>query len=195
VDTDTTSPDTHKHKKSGFFRSPLHLVILLLVLAGLIAVAATVYSQKVNDKAVQPAAVKQTGSSLSFSPSKQTIKTGETLTLSVWADSGDQEVNAVQAKVKYPTDKFDVVSISSEGSAFEVQAQSSHADGVIFIARAHVGRLKGKNLVATVELKAKEQAGTADISFNDDSHLVSASTNKDILGDKQTGTYTIEARQ
>jgi hypothetical protein len=195
VNSESPAPNQPKPNKSGFFKSPLHLLVLVVVLASLVALALTVYDRR-GDKTDQTSNTRtESGPSLSFSPATQGLKAGETLLLSVWEDSGDKEVNAVQAKFSFPTDKFDFVGIKTDGSAFEIEAQSSHQDGEITLARGHVGALTGRQLVATVELRSKESAGTASIKFINNSHLVSSVDNQDILISKQEAVYTVEAGQ
>ena len=197
MDPETTSTKQPKSAKSGFFRSPLHLLVLVMVIASLFALTLVIYDRKNNPTDNQAANGTQarSGPSLSFSPAKQNVKAGESLTLSVWEDSGDTEVNAVQAKISFPTDKFEFVSTKAEASPFEIEAESSNNDGVVTIARGHVGTLTGRQLVATVELKAKDSAGTAEIKFVDGSHLLNATDNQDILKTKQEGAYTVEVSQ
>lgn len=195
MNPETNAPNPSRPSNNGFFKSPAHLLLLVIVLTGLIVAAILIFNRN-DSKSNQPTTNNQTesGPSLSFSPANQSVKTGETLTLAIWEDSGDVEINAVQAKISYPTDKFEFVGISTTNSAFEVEAQSSDTDGEIVIARGHVGKLTGRQLVVTIELKAKEIAGAANISFAEGTHLLNATDNQDVLSSKQTGVYTVESQ-
>ncbi len=171
-------------------------VILLIVLL-LVAVGVGVYFlTKPKPKTTAPQAVTQSSTaSLSLSPATGSVQKGKTLTVSVFEDSGDKPVNAVQAVVTYPADKFDFQSIDAAGSAFEIQAESTGAGGKITIARGQQGPVVGKHLVAKINLVAKADSGQAALDFADSSALVTSTDNKNILSQKTGGNYTFEAAQ
>jgi cytoskeletal protein RodZ len=128
---------------------------------------------------------------LYLKPSNEQVNAGSSVTFEVWVDTGDKPVNAVQANLTYPVDKFDFSSISANGSAFEIQAVSTGANGKISIARGHIGDLKGPNLVAKVVLTAKSSKGDAQVSFAADSAVVTSTDHKNILKDKTGSTFKI----
>jgi hypothetical protein len=125
-------------------------------------------------------------------PANQDVKSGSTVTLEVWEDSGNQSVNAVQANLTYPTGSFDFSNIDPKGSAFEVQALSTGGNGKVQIARGHIGNLKGTNLVAKVTLTAKSVTGEAKVDFASGSAIVTSTDHKDILTEKTGSTYKVD---
>ncbi len=167
------------------------LIVMLLVLVG----AGIYYVTKPKPKTAAPAVVESGTASLTLSPSSETVQKGKTLTISVFEDSGDKPVNAVQAVISYPADTFDFQSIDSTGSAFEIQAQATGGGGKVTITRGQQGSVIGKHLVAKVNLVPKKDSGQAAVTFTDDSALLSSNDNKNILGQKTGGNYTIEAAQ
>lgn len=129
---------------------------------------------------------------LSLEPTEGTVTTGKDLTFVVWVDSKDVPVNAVQANLNYPADKFDFVSIDSSGSAFTIQAEATGGDGKVSVARGQVGGVTGKQLVAKVTLRAKTTGGNADISFSNDSAVISATDNKNVLNNSSGAQFSVE---
>jgi hypothetical protein len=184
---------THKlHKKNN--KLPLVVLLVLLLLAGLVVL---LQSNSNSNEPKSPTTgntsySNATGSAkLYLKPSSQNVNAGSTVTLEVWVDTGGTGVNAVQANLTYPTDKFDFGGINGKGSAFEVQALSTGGNGKINIARGHVGEIKGVNLVARVNLIAKTNKGDADISFVSGSAVVRTSDHTDILKDKTGAAFKV----
>jgi hypothetical protein len=131
---------------------------------------------------------------LSVAPTSQSVGAGTTLTVEVWEDSGDKTVNAVQANISYPIDKFNFVSIDSSGTAFGVDAQAVGGNGKITIARGSTTPITGKQLVAKVKLtplSGSRKKSTAVISFDKGSALLSDTSNSDILAATYNGSYTL----
>lgn len=120
--------------------------------------------------------------SLYVNPSSQKVSQGDTVTLEVWVDAKNQPVNAVQANLTYPTNKFKFKNIDPNGSAFEIEAQATEKKGVIKIGRGHIGEVKGTQLVAKVNLTALSNTGSAAVHFTDGSAVVRATDNTDVLG-------------
>jgi hypothetical protein len=177
-------------KKTSFLKSPAHLLLLAVVF--IILVISGIYLQQHRPAEVTaPVKTDSVSQTLSMTASSQDPQAGEAVQVSVWEDSGDQAVNAVQATINYPTDKFEFVSLDSKGGAFEVQAQGTNDKGKIVIARGHKGNLVGKQLVAKINLKTKNSSGYANLTFGQDTHLVSAETNQDILKQSSDITFNI----
>ena len=129
--------------------------------------------------------------SMSVSPGSGSYNPGNTLTVSVYVNSGGQNVNAVQADFTYPAGLLQYQSINSSGSAFSIDASSTGGSGSVSIARGNISGVSGSSLlVAQVSFQVLS-AGTAAISFSGSSAVVSSSSNQDILGSKSGGSYTI----
>ena len=86
----------------------------------------------------------KTGASFYLTTASKDVKQGAEFTFDVWSDSQEENVNAVQANINYPADKFDFVKVDGSGSAFELEAQATGGDGQVQIGRAHIGDLRGK---------------------------------------------------
>lgn len=200
MNPNTKTPEPAKTGKTSFFKSPTHLLLLLVIFALLVGTA--IYVSKQNkeepktstDVSAEVEQGQKTGS-MTLNPSAKAVAESEILTVEVWADSGTEPVNAVQANISYPSDKFEFVNVDSAGSAFEIEAETTGSNGKVVIARGHVGKLTGKQLVAKINFKAKAGGEKVNISFDKDSSLLSALTNKNILGDTVDGNYQLEAGQ
>jgi hypothetical protein len=172
------------------------LVVLVLIL---LAFVLSNRNNSDNDQNNGPSVNTTTNASgdakLYLKPSSQDVKAGSSITLEVWVDTGDVPVNAVQANLSYPADKFDFNSIDAKESAFEIQAMSTGGKGKINIARGHVGDVKGPNLIAKVILVAKSNKGDAQVNFIEGSAIVTSNDHKNILKDKPGGTFKISKVQ
>lgn len=129
--------------------------------------------------------------SLSVSPSSQRVSITQNLVISIYEDSLSNSVNAVQATLNYDAAVFDFVGIDASTSPFEISAQSTGGNGVITIARGHVGSLTGKQLVANFTLKPKVSSGKTTIKFASGSQIVSSTTNTDIIQQFVSGSYSL----
>ncbi len=127
---------------------------------------------------------------LSLLPSSQKASIRAPFTVSIWEDSLTQSVNTVQANLNYAADKFDFVSIDATSSPFEIEAQATGGDGHVSIARAHIGSLSGRNLVAIVTLRPKITGKTV-ISFTTESAIYNSVDASNILQSTAVGHYTL----
>ena len=119
-----------------------------------------------------------------LSPATGTFAANTNFSVQVREDSGTTGVNAIQANFTYPANLVDFVSISTTGTAFTVEAQSSGGSGSVNIARGTCGGCApatGDKLVATVTFKTKTTTGTAAMAFSSGTALLNASTNQNIL--------------
>ncbi|MBA3757700.1 hypothetical protein H0X09_02445 [Candidatus Saccharibacteria bacterium] len=123
-------------------------------------------------------------------PTSKNLKRGEVLTVTVYVNSFSEPINAVQANILYSADKLQFVSINSSTSPFEVQAQSTGGNGVVKIARGHVGSLSGQQEVSKITFTALAK-GSTQVTFTDGSAVVRSTDNKDILSQTIGGKYNI----
>lgn len=105
--------------------------------------------------------------------------------------STSEQVNAVQANVSFPTDRFQFVSIDPAGSAFGIEAQAQESNGTVFIARGSITPVTGEQLIATIKLRTKAVSGSATVNFAAGSEVVSSVTNQSLPTTLTGGTYTI----
>jgi flagellar basal body-associated protein FliL len=188
--TDHHANGTHtKNKKTNLM--PIIALVIVLALIGIVAAVHSGSKSGSKKSSTSSTPVVSSNAKLYLKPSSQQVASGGTLTVEVWVDTGGDPVNAVQANLTYPTDKFDFNSIDTKDSAFEVQALSKGGDGKISIARGHIGDVKGPALVAKVVLVAKTDKGDGQVSFSDGSAVVRSTDHKDILKEKTGSTYTV----
>lgn len=135
---------------------------------------------------------KHPGVSLYISPSSQTLSKNSDLSLEVWASSGNDNINTVEANLSYSADYFEFQSVDGSGSSFPLAVQGDAKEGVISIVRGTTTPVKGKVLVATVKLHAKDKAGTTKIDFEMSSKLFDSKTNTAILPKTSQATYKIK---
>lgn len=130
-------------------------------------------------------------SQMSLSPSSSNVRPGDTVTVRVDENSGTRAVNGVEADISYPADKFDVVSIDSAASAFDIKARETSSQGRVSVIRGKLGEtLTGSHEVTKIVLKAKA-SGSANITVDGTSMLVASDNNTNILQTSTGTTVTI----
>jgi hypothetical protein len=167
--------------RSWFSKSRLSVFVVVFAAVALFALYQAFAAPKTSNQAI-----------LYVSPASLKVSSGNTLAIEIWMDAKSQPVNAVQANLSYPADKFDFSSVDNSGSAFEVAAQSDGGNGSIKIARGHVGSLSGKQLVTRVNLVAKSGTGkgNATINFTSGSVIVRSTDNVNVLSGTTGGRYS-----
>jgi hypothetical protein len=123
--------------------------------------------------------------SMTVSSDAQQVTVGKAVTFKVYVNPGETEVNAVGVNASYPTDSFEFVSISYEGSGFDIQAKEEVKDGAITIERGAAKNTSGETLVATITLKATKATSESGLTIEKDSKLIQSSNTKNILKTRQ----------
>lgn len=159
-------------------------LFVLLVLATIIG--ADIYSENQDSQSQM-----KNKASLTLVPEGKKVSQDSVITMVVWVDSGNQPVNAVQANLIYPANKFGFVSVDSAGSAFEVEAQALGGGGVVNIARGHIGSVYGRQLVAKVNLKVKSNTGKAAVNFATGSAVIRTTDSVNILARVSGSNYRL----
>jgi hypothetical protein len=130
---------------------------------------------------------------LSLSPSSGRFQTGQTVGMAVKLNTNGQAVNAVQANLSFPAEKFEFVRVDSTGSAFEIEAESVGATGSVKIARGSVNSITSADaLVATVYLRAVSAGRKVNVTFADTSMVIRTPDAMNILQKRSSGSYTIQ---
>jgi hypothetical protein len=131
-------------------------------------------------------------STLYLSPASGKIQQGQTLSVQVRLNTGGDSVNAVSAFVSYPADKLDVAWVSTNGSAFAIEAEKTYGGGSVKISRGNVNPVSGNVTVATIGFRGKA-LGNAAISFVAGSAAPRASDSSDSLnlGGSGKGSYEV----
>jgi outer membrane biosynthesis protein TonB len=153
--------------------------ILAISLAGLVPFLAVPMLQ------AAPAAT------MSISPASGAHTTGQSFTINIFENSGTEPVNAAEASISYPASMLNYVSVTNS-SAFSVVATTSGGGGTVDIQRGALPPVSGNQLIASVTFNVIA-AGTANITFNSASKVVSANTNSDIAAGqpKTGGSYSL----
>jgi hypothetical protein len=93
--------------------------------------------------------------------SADTHKAGDVVDVTLYEDSGPQEVNALQSSLKYPAEKLALVSITN-GVVFNQEAATDTATaGLVRVARSikpGASPVKGVKPVVTVQFKVLEDS-------------------------------------
>lgn len=171
-------PSIHKKSRKVY-------IILFVILFALIGVYTIVVTRAAGSGIV------------SLTPANNVVNLGETVTVTVMADSQTVPVNAVQADLTYDTTKLDFVSIDAAGSAYGLAVESNGGAGKVSIVRAittssttgSLTPLTGNQKVATVTFRTKSVGSTA-IQVATSSLLLSHAESKNIITDRINSTIT-----
>lgn len=178
------------HKRHTF---PVKLRRTMFVCAALIAAIGTVASMYLP---VANAAPCGSGcvASLSVTPGSGTYNPGNTITVSVYVNSGGQSINAVQADFTYTASRLQFQGINAAGSSFGIDASSSGGGGSVTIARGNTSGISGGSLlVAQVSFTVLSSAGAGSITFSNSSSEVNKADGQgtNILGSASGASYTV----
>lgn len=126
--------------------------------------------------APQSALASPGGASLYLSPASGTFTIGSTFTISVFVNTGGENVNAVEADLRFPPTMLQVVSPTAGGSVVAVWVANptySNSDGVINFKGGipTPGINTNAGLISTITFRVKS-LGTAVISFSDSSKIL-----------------------
>src|SRR5260221_7884367 len=102
-------------------------------------------------------------STLQFSTDSQKIQLGDTFQVNVKLNTQNEAVNALATNISYPSDKLEVISIST-ANTFPILAEQIVDGNSIKLAQGSVDPVNGVFSVATVTFKAKG-LGNANLSF------------------------------
>lgn len=182
----TTRKSSGKFIKS--FNTPLAIALIVAVAFG----AVGTYNYFRSDAAPKGSSPKQQQSvSLAVSPASSKVNVGDTVSVQVWVDSLNESTTAVQANLTYPTSAFQFVAIDDTNSAFGIAVQAVEEGGVIKIARGNFEKLTGKQLVATVNLRAIAKLQNASVKFTTGSEVINAATYQNMLATTVDAKYNV----
>lgn len=175
-------------------KKPKHLYILFGSLVILLAIPLTVLALLSGRDERSRAAG---NASLYLTPASQSVGQNANFTVSVYENSGSEQVSGVQANLSYDTARIDFVSISNAGSPFGDLGSSlpdSISGGQIKMTRIIPGGsspVTGAQLVTKVTFRAKTTAGATNVNFANGS-TIGRVDSVDILGTTTGGTYTVQ---
>ncbi len=131
--------------------------------------------------------------SLYISPSSQNYTTGETVTLTIFAESTKEALNAVSGSLTIPSSGFSIVSVSSAGSVvnFWVKEPSSSGNTVSFEGVVLNPGYRGSGgKIATVTLRARA-AGEHTLQFANATILANDGKGTSILSGTRGATLSV----
>lgn len=168
-------------------------ILILVVLIILAIGGAMLFFNKSDSSTSNSSAATATGkATMSLSSSTSSVAIGDKVHVKLYSDSKDVRNNAVQAVIKYPSDRLQLVKIDSDSSAYPIKAVEKSSEGTVTVSRGVIGGVINKQLVTDMEFVAKS-AGNAEISYDkSETFLVSAETNKNILSSGGYETTTVE---
>lgn len=172
-------------------KTPTKRVVLVVFLV-VAVVTAGVLIFKSNETKTHNAAVAAGQTSISLTPAAAEIKAGDTLEAAVVIDTKGKPVNAVQANLSYPTDKFEYAGTNNDGSAFPVAAQTVGGSGNVNISRGAMAPVSNQQIVTKVKFRALASSSEASITFAKGTVVLSSETNTNLLGQAIKGTYVIK---
>lgn len=186
-----TNRETKKLKNNSSSLFNNRLLISFIIVFGIIGMyfvfQAGAAPKRSNNTPTAPAVT------LSISPSSQTFRRDQTASLAVNVNTNGQSVNAAEATVNYPADKFDFVSITATGSAFEIETPVSTTTGSVTFARATTTPVNSSNaLLGTINLRPKAGGRKVPVTIISNSSLVLRhGDSENILERVSGGIYTI----
>ena len=166
--------------KFGFTSSHLKYGLVLVAILTIGICGGYVVNSSQAEKNKSQPVVDSSSASIYLTPANQNISNNQSFSVAVKANSGATNVNAVQATISYPSNIVEVVSISTENSAYKLDVISSNSNGKITIARGQIGGITGDNIVANITFKSKS-TGKATLKFINETALVDSKTNKNII--------------
>jgi hypothetical protein len=125
---------------------------------------------------------------------------GATFEVQIRLQTGMDPVNAVQAYLRYPVDRLEVVGIPATAGSFlqywMPEVMVDPGQGTIHLAAAlpsgFAGGFTGDGLVATVTFRTKAVTGVADVTFDRaDCFVMRSSDSTDVLSGCLPGSYSI----
>ncbi len=129
---------------------------------------------------------------LSVTPVSEKLSLDQEFTFNVYIDTNNQSVNVVTAKLNYPSNNFEFVSIDTSESEFGVQAVNTGGSGNIEITRGSVTPVNSPNaLVGKVTLRPIVATEKAVVGFTANASVISSTTNTNILDKTVNGSFSI----
>lgn len=143
-----------------------------------------------------PAYAQSSAASMYLSPASGEIAEGETLTVQLLEDSGEEQANVVKANLTYAPEQLEFAGVDDSDSGFNIPVKATGENGNIEIIRGAVPAVYGEQLIIKINFKVKMQHGTTSINIAEDSQIVRPaapdSPPKNILSTSRGGTYAIK---
>lgn len=128
---------------------------------------------------------------INLAPNISSVSKGSIVSVGIYENSGGEPVNAARATLSYPANLLDFVSVSNS-SAFSIVAANSGGGGTVQVDRGALPAVTGRQLIATVNFRAKTDVGSAAITVTSGS-VLSANTNGETLTGSTGANITLKA--
>ncbi len=161
----------HSHSLSRF-------VLTVLCVCGLFAATASVAAAAAD---------------VLLTPASGSYSNGQTFTVTVQVDPKGQQVNAVEANLKFDPKVLSVVSTAKTGSAFSLwttEPAFSNTAGTITFGGGSPTPFAAKSALLSITFRALGE-GSGAVSFNSASVLAADGKGTDVIGAKTGATYTV----
>src|SRR3990167_8724743 len=132
---------------------------------------------------------------LQLNPSTGSYSAGQTFTSSLRVVPAGQNINAVEATLKFDPSVVSVVSISKDGSAFSlwtVEPSFSNSAGTITFGGGSPSPFSATSNLVNITFRALK-AGSASVSFTEASVLAADGQGTNVYQNSSPGTFTIAA--
>ena len=124
-----------------------------------------------------------------LSPADGSFEVGKTFAVKVMVNAGTDAVNTGEATITYDTSKLTAVSVSKEGSPFNLWVvEPKISGGTITFSGGGTTAISGSKAVATITFKAKAE-GSAKVEFTKSTLLAGAG--QDVLSGSAGATFTV----
>lgn len=128
---------------------------------------------------------------LYITPPNGNFTTGDTIQFQVRVNSGETDINTVQANLSYPTNRLTFQSINRTDSPFMTAMEETGGGGSVKLGVGILaGVTSGDQLIATLSFTASG-AGTASVAFDGDSGIARYPDAADILDTTTGASYII----
>ncbi len=130
---------------------------------------------------------------LLISPATGSYNVGSTFTITVQANPRGQQINAVEAELRFDPSELSVVSVSREGSAFSLwtnEPSFSNSAGTVQFGGGNPTPFSTQSPLMTVTFRATGD-GDASVSFTEATVLAADGFGTDVLNNMTGGTYTL----
>lgn len=124
---------------------------------------------------------------ITFTSATPSTKPGQLMLVNVVVDS-TVPVNAVEARISYPSSEFKLLSVNYANSQFSIQAQESSSVGSVTLVRGNIVPRTGKNLLATLVFESITNGNVNAFSYSDTSLVMSSNKNENILTGSEIAT-------
>jgi len=175
-----TETPSNLFTKLGFTASHLKYGLALVAILTIGVFGGYVVNNSQAERNKSQPVVNSSSASIYLTPANQNVSNNQLFSVAVKANSGATNVNAVQATISYPSNIVEVVSISTENSAYKLDVIKSNSNGKITIARGQIGGITGDNIVANITFKSKS-TGKATLKFINETALINSNSNKNII--------------